>query len=106
MPLAQPCVNYRRRDMQAKTTFVTGYNPPWIESPFCKPLSADCERVLACLYFGAQKASGLRQSIPELEQNAISPACGRLVRLKMISRDRQLVYSITDFGKDYLMGYK
>ena len=54
--------------MQAKTTFVTGYNPPWIESPFGKPLSVNCERVLACLYFGAQKASGLRQSIPELEQ--------------------------------------
>ena len=88
--------------MQAKTTFVTGYNPPWIESPFGKPLSVNCERVLACLYFGAQKASGLRQSIPELEQYAIGPACGRLVRLKMVSRDRQLEYSITDFGKNYL----
>ena len=88
--------------MQAKTTFVTGYNPPWIESPFGKPLSVNCERVLACLYFGAQKASGLRQSIPELEQYAISPACGRLVQLKMVSRDRQLEYSITDFRKDYL----
>ena len=88
--------------MQAKTTFATGYNPPWIESPFGKPLSVNCMRVLACLSFGAQKAAGLRQSIPELEQYAISLACGRLLRIKMASRDRQLEYSITDFGKDYL----
>ena len=88
--------------MHAKTTFVPGYNQPWIESPFGKPLSVNCERVLACLSFGAKKAAGLRQSIPELEQYAISLACGRLVRLKMVSRDRQLEYSITDFGKYYL----
>lgn len=88
--------------MQAQTAFVPGYNPPWIGSPFGKPLSVNCERVLACLSFGANKASGLRQSIPELEQYAISLACGRLVRLKMVSRDRQLEYSITDFGKYYL----
>ena len=90
--------------MQAKTTFVTGYNPPWIESPFGKPLSVDCERVLVCLSLGAQKAAGLRHSIPELDQYAISLACGRLVRLKLARRDRQLEYSITDFGKDHLRG--
>ena len=88
--------------MHAKTTFVPDYNPPWIESPFGKPLSVNCERVLACLSFGAKKAAGLRQSIQELEQYAISLACGRLARLKMVSRDRQLEYSITDFGKYYL----
>lgn len=90
--------------MQAQTAFVPGYNPPWIESPFGKPLSVNCERVLACLSFGAKKAACLRHSIPELDQYAISLACGRLARLKLVSRDRQLEYSITDFGKDYLRG--
>ena len=88
--------------MHAKTTFVPGYNPPWIESPFGKSLSVNCVRVLACLSFGSNKAAGLRQSIPELDQYAISLACGRLVRLKLARRDRKLEYSITDFGKYYL----